>query len=375
MAGLAWSAWAWAGLPAVAGAQFGDLDLKPREGGFERPVRSIGVKVQPQYRLFVVISRDGSRVAAGGNAAALMIWDAADGHALHVLDQGHETLINAVAFSADGRWVASGGPARLVEVGRGFGLSHQYEGAVINIWEVSTGRRVASIDPGNVADAFQFAPNGDLVAVTGGVHRVSSWAAESGRPSGFAEMGPASLQGYVYTQLARVTSFSDDARRIVAYDHASGVSLRDLDKPGVRDLPLAERRATPAAVALSGDGKRVAVIGFDHSLSVWDFETMALRRSVRSPVADSPHNRPVLLAFGPGGKTILSGSEDGVVRIWDEAGDRPIRTIVEPPYPVRAVAFVGDGLRVVSGGCSEPGNHSAQTFPLRIWDVAPDRKP
>ncbi len=57
--------------------------------------------------LAVAFSSDGRRVASGGTDRTLRIWDTATGRQIHLL-QGHSGDITAVAFSADGRWVFSG---------------------------------------------------------------------------------------------------------------------------------------------------------------------------------------------------------------------------------------------------------------------------
>jgi WD40 repeat protein len=80
------------------------------------------------YIFCVAFSPDGRRVASGGVGGLAFVWDAATGKALQRL-QGHESPVNAIAFAPDGRSVAtaSGNPL-------------DYEEQTVRLWEVATGQ-------------------------------------------------------------------------------------------------------------------------------------------------------------------------------------------------------------------------------------------
>ncbi|MFM7581740.1 MAG: WD40 repeat domain-containing protein, partial [Caldilinea sp.] len=65
--------------------------------------------------------------------------------------------------------------------------------------------------------------------------------------------------------------------------------------------------------------------------------------------------------FSPNGQTIVSGGEDGTVRIWNAADLQPQQLFFNHIGAVTALNFSPDGQRIVSGG--EDGT-------LRIWEVA-----
>ena len=71
----------------------------------------------------VAFSADGRRLASGGWDQAVKLWDTATGEELQTL-QGHADKICSVAFSADGQWLASGSWGE------------------VKLWDAATGREL-----------------------------------------------------------------------------------------------------------------------------------------------------------------------------------------------------------------------------------------
>ena len=106
------------------------------------------------------------------------------------------------------------------------------------------------------------------------------------------------------------------------------------------------------ALALTGDG-RVVSGSDDGTVKVWDLNSGQEQRTL------SGHGGRVRALALTGDGRVVSGSDDGTVKVWDLNSGQEQRTLSGHGGRVRALALTGDG-RVVSG--SDDGT-------VKVWDL------
>jgi hypothetical protein len=225
--------------------------------------------------LCVAFSPDGRTVASAGADGAVRLWDCRTGDAVRRF-VGHASPVHAIAFSADGKTLASA----------------DLDGGV-RVWTTATGAwRIGGRDRLPPPDEFRaFSPDGTTTAGPGPGGTVSLRWADSGKEYG------------------------------------------RVGEPG----------AAVAAVAFSPSGATLATAD-GANVRLWEMLTGRLRGRVRPP-----HARVRDLAFAPDGNSLVTAGEDSTVRLWSLATGSEIGVFVSHQGAVLSVAFAADGTRIVSG--------------------------
>jgi WD40 repeat protein/class 3 adenylate cyclase len=237
------------------------------------------------------------------------------GRILHFL-RGHEGRVNDVAFSRDGKLLATTGD----------------DGRIV-LWNPATGeRRGAPLAPPEAAgsgDAVAFGP-GNLLASGGSAGIVRVWDAGSRRQSAEFKTDPVS-------DLA----FSPDGK-LIAAAAGNGAVLWDVVRRRQVGQPLLSRDGLAVKrVAFSPDGRSLAAVEID-AVTLWNLRTrVGSRVAARSP-GDA-------IAFSPDGRTLAVPRADGPVELWNlQAPQRPPRRLTVLGRAI-AVAFSADGSRLAAG--------------------------
>jgi WD40 repeat protein len=295
----------------------------------------------------LAVAPDRAALAAVGEGddKLVLVWDVATGRERTRL-KGHERGVLTLAFSPDGRRLASANPFEPVRV-----------------WDVQTGRTVLSFEEPHGAMALAFSPDGRTLASACMSGTVRLWDAGTGKLV-------RSLRGY--RGWVNGLAFSPDGKK-VALAGADSQTIHLWEVATGKDLrPQHGHRGDVQAVAYSPDGRLLASGGGDRqdgdtAVRLWDART---GRELR--LLEGHAGRVHCLAFSPDGRTLASGGErEDFVRLWGLAGGGARRLGRTPPQDpaddtgsdrrVSALAFSPDG-RLLAAGLDEGL--------LVIWDVA-----
>jgi WD40 repeat protein/tRNA A-37 threonylcarbamoyl transferase component Bud32 len=306
----------------------------------------------------VAFSPDGRLLASAGgqlrygSPGVLRLWDAADGKLVRALD-AHAEAVHCVAFSPDGSRLATAG-----------GLpGHPCE---VKLWDVSKGLEAARVlGQAEPIWDLSFSPDGRrLAGAVGGYDQLGRplpgelliWDLAGGTPV-------RRLTGH--SSAVRCVAFSPDDRWLATADATGEVKIWDASGGG-EILALSEANSEVTCIAFSPDGRRFAAGGRDHRIRVWDAGRWGEKGSEPSPLFTLLHPSPILgLAFRPDGQQLAAGYADHSVRVWDTSTQKPALTLRGHTGEVLSVAFSPDGWRLASGAADRM---------VMIWDATDDRQ-
>ncbi len=119
---------------------------------------------------------------------------------------------------------------------------------------------------------------------------------------------------------------------------------------------LTGHSSTVCSIAISPDGQTLVSGSWDNSIKIWQLST---REEIRTLMGDSKW--VLSLAISPDGKTLVSGSADSVIKIWQLSTGQEIRALKGHSSWVRSLAISPDGQMLVSG---------SEDNTIKIWQLS-----
>jgi RNA polymerase sigma factor (sigma-70 family) len=282
--------------------------------------------------LAVAFSPDGRRLASGGADKAIKLWDVATGKEVNSL-HGPADRILSLAFSPDGRFLAT-----------------DSDDETVQLWDVATGNVSISLrGHAGAVESVAFSPDGRKLLTAGANKIVHLWEIPSGkeiwRLAGFS----GTVNRAVFSPDGKLVLCGGLDRTLHLVEAATGKELRRFQghSDGVQ------------AVAFGPDGKLAATGGADQTVTVWDVATG------RSTLTLKGHSGAVAaVAFSPDGRWLISGGADNKVLLWDVAAGTQLGSCQGHTDAVTSVAFAPDGRTVATGSKDKT---------VKLWNLAPPK--
>ena len=201
--------------------------------------------------------------------------------------KGHSSFVNSVAWSPDGKYIASGSGDRTVQV-----------------WEAATGNRIIDYTGhSGFVTSVAWSPAGKYIVSGDGLHTVQVWEALTGNTI-------LVYKGQLYG--VNSVAWSPDSTKVVS---GSGDAQVWVALTGNKVLTYTGYTGgMVSSVVWSPDGKYIAsgdTGSNDTTVQVWDAATGSIKLVYKG------HSKFVnSVAWSPDGKHIASGSDDQTVQVW-----------------------------------------------------------
>ncbi|NJL57116.1 WD40 repeat domain-containing protein [bacterium] len=260
----------------------------------------------------------------------------ADALTLQIRD-AHDGTVHSVAFSTDGKYLASSG-----------------SDAKIKVWDVNalfSDRRVeTSQDSDSRTQAFSvaFSPDGKYLVSGSFDGTITIWSVQ-GRPNNLREKGTLSVD----TNRLRQLAFSPDGK-VLAVCAKDKIQFWDVEKASLlRELP-----EDAYAIAFSSDGKTL-FSGDLGNVKLWNWET----QEIVDTVDGYPRRIVSTIALSPDGKYLALSTDDNTIRLRNLQEDESEELINGHEDEITSLAFSPDSNFLISG---------SQDNRVRLWKLNSD---
>jgi len=301
----------------------------------------------------VSFAPDGLKIASGSRDATVRLWDVETNQQLVVLS-GHSDVVRAIAYSPNGRLLASGSDDRTIQ-----------------FWNALTGKQKKQSPHRHKStiNGVSFLPDGGKIAAASG-HDIILCNTRSEQESATVYRGSESILS---------VSPSRDGQ-FLASAHGNSVCVTTLPRfaSKVSSIALEGHAASVRAVTFSPDGLYIASASDDRTVRVWrnggkaealpppaDSKTVQQEISSQTMLdkreLTGHQSRVWSVAVSPDGASIVSGSNNKSIRVWDlETDKEKLSPLLGHTGTVYSVAISSDGRFIASGSTDNS---------VRLWDL------
>lgn len=270
----------------------------------------------------------GTRIASASYDKTVRIWDAADGDNL-ITYKGHWDRVLVVAWSPDGNLLASAG-----------------SDGTIQIWDPLTANLILTYREHNQPVlALAWSPDGKRIASASEDKTIHIWDTISGQTLHMH-------RGH-NTRILTLT-WSSDGKNIASGGEDKLVQVWNLQREKTNfftswlfhargQFTYRGHFGRVNSVAWSPNGQRLASVGSDKTLQIWDSVT-----GRKFFIHNNPSSTLTSVAWSYDGHYVATGGNDKLVQVWDTITRTSIATYAGHNGYITSVSWAPDGKQLVS---------------------------
>ncbi len=279
----------------------------------------------------VAFSPDGKIIATGSYDQTARLWNPITSTIIELKDD-HGGAVFSVAFSFDGKVLATGNADKTVK-----------------LWDVTGQKKKGELPASAFVRTVAFSPKSNTLAIGREDGTVAVWNTDAPEPQ--AREFRDKHQGYVSSVV-----FSPDGATIVSGSADGTVKLWDVNT-GRPKYTLTAQERTILSVAISPDGNRIAAATQIGAIRLWKKASDQWKEE-ETPVLRAPAT--ILSLVFVDNDSLITASDDAAIMRWDVRTGEVLRTLKGHSKGIKSVAVSPDRQTVVSGSADNTA---------KLWDL------